>query len=136
MTVELVCVPPDRIKEIWPLAKGLIYTAMKRGSFSSFKPVENSLLDGHALLWLAVKESQVLAAMVTELHQTEWRKVCVIVALGGESMDSWLHFTDRIEGFAKAESCSAIRIIGRKGWSKVLGDYRVKQVVLEKELEL
>src|SRR5213592_2789449 len=119
MNIELVCVPPDKVNLIWPKVKHLIYTAMRRGNFGSFKPVESNLLDGHALLWLAVDGKEIHAAAVTELHQTEWRKVCVTVALGGEGMQEWIHFRDRVEQFAKEEGCSAVRIIGREGWIRV-----------------
>jgi hypothetical protein len=71
---------------------------------------------------------------VTELHQTEWRKVCEIVACGGKEMRHWLHLIERIEQFARDEGCTATRIVGRKGWARVLKDYCARRVVLEKEL--
>ena len=40
-------------------------------------------------------------------------------------MKLWLHLLDGIEAFARAEGCDAMRIIGRKGWARVLKDYRV-----------
>ena len=63
---------------------------MKRGDLSSFGPVEDSVLRGDALLWLALTCEdgdgvRIDAAAVTELHRTEWRKVCVVVACGAPS---------------------------------------------------
>ena len=49
-------------------------------------------------------------------------------------MKLWLHLLDRHREFARAEGCDAMRIIGRKGWARVLKDYRAKRVILEKEL--
>lgn len=142
---QLLCVPPDKVALIWPRVSDLILAAMKRGDLSSFEPVESSVLTGHALLWLAVTHEdgreradgarvQVHAAAVTELHQTEWRKVCVIVACGGTEMGRWLDLIGPIEEFARAEQCSAVRIMGRMGWTRVLPTYRPKRIVLEKEL--
>jgi hypothetical protein len=106
------------------------------------------------------------AAAVTELHRTEWRKVCVVVACGaplgrlgasGRSRPSsravasradssradasratdmrrWIGLLERIEEFARAEGCEATRIIGRKGWARVLTSYQTKRIVLEKDL--
>ena len=73
-----------------PLARDLIFAAMKRGDLSSFGPVEDSVLRGDALLWLALRREAgggvgIDAAAVTELHRTEWRKVCVVVACGAPS---------------------------------------------------
>jgi hypothetical protein len=156
---QLLCVPPDLVGRIWPCVSGLIRAAMQRGDLSSFAAVEARVLSGNALLWLAIAHHagveerpsprameeferpgdkgtrpEVSAAAVTELHQTEWRKVCVIVACGGADMSRWLDLIGPIEEFARAEKCSAVRIMGRKGWARVLPAYRSKRVVLEKEL--
>jgi hypothetical protein len=158
---HLVCIPPDKVALVWPLARNLIFAAMKRGDLSSFGPVEDSVLRGDALLWLALTYEdgdgvRIDAAAVTELHRTEWRKVCVVVACGaplgrlgasGRSRPSsravasratdmrrWIGLLERIEEFARAEGCEATRIIGRKGWARVLTSYQTKRIVLEKDL--
>jgi hypothetical protein len=79
---QLVCIPPDKAVLVWPHVSGLIHAAIKRGDLSSFGPVEQSVLRGDALLWLAWDGERIQAAAVTELHRTEWRKVCVVVACG------------------------------------------------------
>ena len=95
---ELVCIPPDRVHLVWPRVAGLIEAAMRRGDLSSFAGVEASVRGSHALLWIAwdgegsiarqdgrKRPDGIAAAAVTELHRTEWRKVCCIVACGGET---------------------------------------------------
>jgi hypothetical protein len=152
---QLVCVPPDQVALAWPSVRSLIFAAMKRGDLSSFGPVEDSVLRGNALLWLALscedgEGVRIDAAAVTELHRTEWRKVCVMVACGAPSgrlraspradasrasdMRRWIGLLERIEEFARAEGCEATRIIGRKGWARVLTSYQTKRIVLEKDL--
>ena len=141
---QLVCVDPARAREVWPHVRALIHAAMKRGDLSSFRPVEASVLAGDALLWLAIARedgrerpdedgAQIQAAAVTELHATEWRKVCVVVACGGAGVNRWIALLDGIEAYARAAGCAAVRIMGRKGWMRLLGDYRVKRIVLEKD---
>jgi hypothetical protein len=71
---------------------------------------------------------------VTELHQSEWRKVCVVVACGGAERTRWIALLDGIEAYAREAGCSATRIMGRKGWVRVLPAYQVKRIVLEKDL--
>jgi hypothetical protein len=151
---RLICVDPARVAEFWPRVRELIRAAMRRGDLSSFADVEAGVLAGDALLWLAWSAGpnggddrhvgagfkpaptgpEIEAAAVTELQQTEWRKVCVIVACGGRALRRWLPLLDRIEAYARAERCSAVRIIGRKGWIRILTAYRPRRVVLEKEL--
>jgi hypothetical protein len=132
--MELICVPPHRTLEIWPVVSTMIYRAMKRGGLSSFKSVEQGVLAGNALLWLAVQGTVLQAACVTELIVTEWQKTCVIVACGGADMEQWLHLISGLEQYAKDEGCSCIRIFGRKGWERKLKDYSAAKIVLEKEL--
>jgi hypothetical protein len=167
---HLVCVPPDKVALAWPPVRGLIFAAMKRGDLSSFGPVEDSVLRGDALLWLALSCEdgdgvRIDAAAVTELYRTEWRKVCVVVACGAPSrvrasgrlcpssradasradasrvdasratdMRRWLRLLEGIEDFARAEGCEATRIMGRRGWARVLTSYQTKRIVLEKDL--
>jgi hypothetical protein len=139
---RLICVDPACIGEVWPQVRPLIQRAMQRGDLSSLRAVEDAVLAGDALLWLAISHEdgrEVCAAAVTELAQTEWRKVCVIVACGAATpsragMRRWLGLIAGIEDYAQAEGCSATRIIGRQGWARMLTAYRPKRVVLEKEL--
>ena len=49
-------------------------------------------------------------------------------------MRRWIGLLERIEDFARAEGCEATRIIGRKGWARVLTSYQTKRIVLEKDL--
>jgi hypothetical protein len=156
VTPRLVCVPPDRAAAIWPHVRALILAAMKRGGLSSFRPVEANVLAGDALLWLAWDGAHIQAAAVTELHATEWRKACVIVACGAPSgrscpsiaredggqpplrramgMAAWLPLLAGIETYARAAGCASVRIMGRKGWARALPTYRTTRIVLEKEL--
>jgi hypothetical protein len=131
---ELACVDPKFVARIWPSVCGLIRAAMRRGGLGSYAPVEESVLAGRALLWLVIDATAIEAAIVSELHQTEWRKVCVVVAGGGKDMRRWIGLIGKIEEFARAEGCSAMRIVGRKGWARMLSEYRTTRIVLEKEL--
>jgi hypothetical protein len=143
--MELVCVPPDEVARAWPHVRGLILAAMKRGGLSSFRPVEDAVLRGDALLWLAWGGSGIAAAAVTELHQTEWRKVCVVVACGGADVRQasvrramgarrWIGLLDGIEAYARATGCEAVRLMGRGGWQRLLPSYRRTAIVLERTL--
>jgi hypothetical protein len=132
--MRIICVDPALADKVWPHVDSAIRAAMQRGAIGAFQPVAQSVLAGRALVWLATDGERIRAAAVTELHATEWRKVCVIVACGGNAMRSWLHLIREIEQFAKDEGCAATRIVGRKGWARMLKDYRTKRIILEKEL--
>lgn len=49
-------------------------------------------------------------------------------------MSDWLPLLDGIEAYARGAGCSAVRIMGRKGWARVLASYKAKRIILEKDL--
>jgi hypothetical protein len=129
----LLCVSPQRMQEIWPHVSGLIRSAIERTGLSAFSDVEYDLLFGDALLWLAWSD-HIEAVAATTLNDTDAGKVCIITACGGTDMHRWLPLLDEIEAYAKAEGCKRTRIIGRKGWLRVLSGYQAKHVIMDKEL--
>ena len=132
--MHLLCVPPDQIRKVWPHVRQSILEAMRRGDFGAFGPIEDDVLAGDALLWLAYDGKDIASACVTQISESEWRKVCTICACGGKDMNRWLGLLSDIEAYAKAEGCSATRIVGREGWGRVLTAYRPHRVVLERAL--
>lgn len=128
MSVDLVCVDPKNVHEIWPQAKGLIRAAIEATDLSDFADVEAAVLSGDQLLWLAISD-RIEAAATTHLS----RGVCTLVACSGHQMERWKPLLAKVEAYAKAEGC-IMRIYGRVGWQRVLKDYRVEHVILEKAL--
>jgi hypothetical protein len=85
------------------------------------------------------------AAAVTQLSAVNGVRFCTIVACGaspskpggrrrGRDRDEWLPLLAGLERYAKAEDCKAMRIFGRRGWERLLPDYKAARVLLEKEL--
>ncbi|MEH2513935.1 hypothetical protein V1291_005289 [Nitrobacteraceae bacterium AZCC 1564] len=134
MSVELICVAPDRVHEFWPHVSDLIHRAIRRTNLSHSQDIDFDVLNGDGLLWIAWNGSAVEAAATTSLIETDAEKVCVLTACGGAKMRRWLGLLGQIEDYAKAEGCSRVRIFGRKGWVRVLERYRIRNVILEKEL--
>lgn len=130
LSVELLCVDPKRIDEVWPHAKHLIRCAIEATGLSQFEDIEREVLDGKQLLWLAWNGTSIEAAATTQLI----RPVCVLTACSGHQRERWLPLFERIENYAQDEGCSTMRIIGRPGWQRVLDGYRVEYVILEKAL--
>ncbi len=107
---------------------------MERTNLSRFDDVEKDILGGMGFLWLAGDGSKILAAATTCLVRTHTDKVCILTACAGEQMPRWRPLLAVIEAYAKAEGCASLRIYGRKGWARVLDDYDVTHIVLEKGL--
>ncbi len=107
---------------------------MERGDLGTFVDVEQDVLSGGALLWLVWEDPIVLGATVTQIITQDNRKICMVVACGGEDGRSWVHLISKIEDYARNEGCELSRIVGRKGWMKLLPDYKESRVILEKAL--
>lgn len=131
--VDLVCVDPARINEVWPHASGLIKAAIDRTGLSNFADIERDVLSGAQLLWLAWGGT-IEAAATTKLVQIGQHKICILVACSGQQRERWLPLFEKIEKYAKDEGCACMRIYGRKGWKRALSGYRVNHVILEKAL--
>lgn len=135
-TVELVCVPPEDVRKLWP---GLVHDMVDAG-FAAFDcPMPVDILEqfkyGTRLLWLAVDPAErIIAAMTTQLYDMRSGKVCKVLECGGEKMRTWLHLRAGIEEYAKREGCGRVIVEGRGGWARLLPDYRMIGVTLEKRI--
>jgi hypothetical protein len=92
-----------------------------------------ALVEGAAQLWIG-EDDRVRCAVVTCLSKTARGLVCEIWLMGGEDRKRWLHFLERIETAARERGCVSIELIGRKGWARLLPDYRQKAIILRKAL--
>lgn len=127
---DLLCVDPKQISRVWPHARELIKSAIERTGLSHFEDIENDILFGDQLLWLAWDGNSIQAAATTQLAG----RVCVLTACAGHHRERWLPLFEQIEKYAKNEGCQTMRIFGRRGWERVLDGYHVEHVILEKEL--
>lgn len=126
---DLICVDPAQVGDFWPYARPLIKAAIDATQLCPFEPIEEAVLKGEQLLWLAW-DGEIAAAATTALRPP----VCELTACSGYHRERWLPLFAKIEGYAKAEGCKIMRLCGRKGWSRVLDGYQVSHVIMEKEL--
>lgn len=126
---DLLCVPPKEVEQIWQYAGPMIRAAIERTDLGDFEYIEENVLRGNQLLWLAISD-HIEAAATTHLS----RNVCTITACSGHQRERWLPLLSEIEKYARNEGCHTMRLGGRKGWERVLNGYRVEHVILEKAL--
>lgn len=128
--VICVCVDPERVKEFWPSVKDMLKGSIDRAGLSTFDWLESGVLEGRQLLWLAWNGSSIEAVATTQLSPP----VCVLTALWGRNRSRWLHVIADLERYAINEGCTKLRWFGRKGWQRVMPDYKMTNVVMEKDL--
>jgi hypothetical protein len=135
------------VHRVWPHVEALLERAMERGGVCDFEELEQRVWRGQALLWIAWGPApahastsaqqggeRILCAVVTAIGIANGRKLCTIVACGGEQRTRWLHLLDQIEAYARDEGCAAMVIVGRRGWERALPEWRRRAVILERSL--
>jgi hypothetical protein len=132
--VDLVCVDPARISEVWPLVRERVRLAIEHTGLSDFGPIEEDVLAGDQLLWLAWDQPSIIAVATTHKTKVGTRSIVTMTACQGYDRPTWMPLLAQIEQYAKDEGCSALRIFGRRGWQRVLGEYKVENIVMEKAL--
>lgn len=136
---ECLCVDPARVEEIWPHVEEFITSALWR-SPDGDKPTDalSELTSGRLLLWVVwaedASELQLLAAATTRLIDIATGRICVITACGGRKLERWKQFIADIEKYARDEGCVELRLMGRKGWARMLPDFREPFALLIKDL--
>jgi hypothetical protein len=134
VTAHLLCVDPAQVRDFWPHVEPLIKAACARG-LHDFGGTLRSLERGTALLWLVSDGEEIFAALTTELHKLNERKVCFISTLGGRQHRQWVHLVSGIEDFARAEGCEAVLLMGRKGWLRAMPpSWRQRGIIMERAL--
>lgn len=132
--MQLIAVPPALASQAWPKAREFVYAASKRVGLSDAEPIEADVLAGRALLWLAADGLEVVGAGVTQIFTQAGHKVCEIVSWGARDQARCAPLLNIIEEFARAEECTVVRLVGRKGWARHLKSYGLRAVILEKAL--
>ena len=94
-----------------------------------------ALIDGEMQLWIAVDDEEVIASMVTQIIPYAQKKVLRVIAIAGGEIDKWFHFQSDLEEFAILMGCSSLEAWGRKGWKKILTDWKASYVVYTKALD-
>jgi hypothetical protein len=134
MTCQVLLVPTNRVGQIWDRVGPLLARAMTKLQIGDCGTLAQQLRDAQALLWIAVDGQELKAALATQVSIVDGRKYCTLVALGGRHRRDWLPMLGKIEDYARAEGCIAMRIYGRPGWSRVLPDYKIIGHITERKL--
>ena len=132
MIIEIV--PTLAVESVWGSVKNLI--TKTNDDVLNDNDIKGYLLNGDYTLWVAIDEESkdVVAAMTTEFAYYPRDKVCRVVTLAGERMKEWIGNLDMVEDWAKEQGCNYLDMYGRRGWIKVLQDWKEDSVLLRKKL--
>ena len=87
-------------------------------------------------LFISWNNNTVESAVVTEIAQYPQSKVLRYFLAGGNNLDNWLErIQETIEKFAKKQKCTHLEVAGRKGWVRKLKGFKMKAIILSKEIK-
>src|SRR5579885_750510 len=94
--------------------------------------------DEEGQLWLIwdCALRQACGALITQIIGNGEEKALEILALAGRGMDRWLFLAAELEAFARAHSCTLLRVYARLGLQRALKAHHwtPRQVILERLL--
>jgi hypothetical protein len=86
-------------------------------------------------LWVALKDKDVIASMVTEIIQYPRKKIVRVITLAGKDMSLWYDFLPMLEGYAIRNGCSSLEAWTRKGMTRKLKDWKHSYDIITKDLK-
>ena len=95
----------------------------------TLRHVRAMVAEGLAQRWVAADGSVVVTQLLHEPAGT----VCLIYLAEG-ALASLLELHERILAWATGQGCVKMRIMGRRGWQRVLPGYRAIATVMERDL--
>jgi hypothetical protein len=132
-SAEFTGIQAKNIRTYWPFVKGYLQNGLGEGE--SVDELFEALLTKRNQLWVGHDGYHIGIACATEVVNIGTRKVCNILTIGGDRPSNWQTFMNILETWAKVQGCHAMRFPGvRLGWKKILKDYKVTKITVEKGL--
>jgi len=126
----------NEVEAVWPF----VIEHLERAVAFSNGEIETKdflplLLDEEMQLWVAVGDGECVAAMVTQIIIYPRKKIMRVIAIGGRDMKIWMKNIDMLENFALAMGCTELEAWTKRGFLRVLKDWKMSHIVIKKDLK-
>lgn len=98
------------------------------GNTHTFEDVIKEIEAGNMQLWTGPK-----GAAVTMVYDFPRKRMLHVFIAGGD-LEQVLDFVPSMEAWGRAAGCTEMTLAGRRGWARVLKDWKPVHTVLAKEL--
>ncbi len=134
----IIAVPEGEIDHVWPMVSVLLKPAVDLDTGRhALDDVKRDLTECKRQLWAAILDGTCVAVVVTGIAQYPGRTICQAQYGGGSRLDDWLpDILNVVEEWAGQIGCSAIEVVGRRGWVRKLAPYGFshERVFIEREI--
>ena len=134
-TLDCHIVEKHEINNVWNDVKDLV--AKTNDDVLNEKDILEYLKTGYYILWIVTEPDSdtILAAMTVEYAHYPRHKMCRVVTIAGEKLNEWVdEGLLKLEDWAKAQGCAYMDMYARRGWKKVLKEYKEDCILLRKKL--
>jgi len=133
---KVALVEAEDVDMVWDDVSPLIEKALRHAEGELIPDDIKKHLDSANLrLWVALKDKDVIAAMVTEIIQYPRKKIVRVITLAGKDMSLWYDFLPVLEGYAIRHGCSSLEAWTRKGMTRKLKDWKHSYDIITKDLK-
>ena len=136
-TLDYKIIEKHEIPDIWNNVKDIISQGLvSANDLLNDEDVLNYLNQGLYTLWIATEpdSDSVVAAMTIQYAYFPKYKMCRIVTIAGQRMNEWIGDMYMLENWAKTQGCDYIDMYARRGWKKMLKEYKEDCILLRKKL--
>lgn len=130
-------VSPEDVPYLWDSVGPMIAKVTKHseGELETDDFLEQ-LIDGYMQLWIVTEDKKIIVSMVTQIIDYPQKRILRLIALAGKDfIEVHNNFIDMLESYAIKKQCSALELWGRKGWKKMLPDWKDSYIVFTKDLK-
>ena len=132
---KIALVSPDRIPYIWDTVHRHL-ELMTPHSEGELEPEDfyEALTNAEMQLWIALDDGDIIASMVSQIIPYPRKQILRIIAIAGKGVEQWMQFLPMVEDWALSVGCTSLECWGRKGWLKVLKDWKCSYHIITKDL--
>lgn len=117
-------VPPEHVDSAWEEAGPYLEKAIKRAKdpLYDIDDLKERCMKRESVLWVAVRGSEIIAAIVTQIEKFPKQQILSIPWIGGKHLKAWLKpMLVLLERYGRYEKCSKMVGSEREGWCRVAG---------------
>lgn len=124
------------VERTWVICAPLLKKSLKNGESNyTLEDIKDRILAGVFQLWAWVENNTIIACAVTTVFVYPAKKICSVMYVGGYGLKFWKeNGVGGIENWAKLNGCSDIEGYVRKGWLRVLPQWRTAWITIRRSL--
>jgi hypothetical protein len=132
---KIALVSPEHIPQIWDTVHRHL-ELMTPHSEGELEPEDfyEALTNAEMQLWVAVNDGDIIASMVSQIIPYPRKQVLRIISIAGKGVEQWMQFLPMVEDWALSVGCTSLECWGRKGWLKILKDWKCSYHIITKDL--